>query len=196
MHKHSHTHSIQFNTSNGCCLILSRCEEVVEKKVARKESDKVATPSQCKKVSNSVTRNKTQLYANYYVTFCYHDCNKKNKFWNVPNTNIRVSGVQMALICQKRIVCDSSSVLFPSNLSPSSKSSFNVTPLSSLSSAQMTKNYSISHLSTRTKDIRTQHVSTTSTASVDNIRVSVSRDKDDNVDVNSTFAEFIVKNLK
>ena len=99
----------------------------------------------------------------------------------------------MALICQKRIVCDSSSVLFPSNLSQSSKSSFNATPLSSLSSAQMTKNYSISN---RTKDIRTQHVSTTSTASVDNIRVSVSRDKDDNVDVNSSFAEFIVKNLK
>ena len=147
-------------------------------------------------MSNSVTRNKTQLYAKYFVTFCYHDSNKKNKFWNVPNTNIRVSGVQMALICQKRIVCDSSSVLFPSNLSPSSKSSFNATPLSSLSSAQMTKNYSISHLSTRTKDIRTQHVSTTSTASADNIRVSVSRDKDDNVDVNSTFAEFIVKNLK
>ena len=114
----------------------------------------------------------------------------------MPNTKIRVPGAQMALICQKRIVCDSSSVLFPSNLSPSSKSSFNATALSSLSSAQMTKNYSISHLSTPTKDIRTQHVSTTSTASADNIRVSVSRDKDDNVDVNSTFAEFIVKNLK
>ena len=77
---HKHTHSIQFNTSNGCCLILSRCEEVVKKKVERKESDKVTTPSLCRKVSNSVTRNKTQLYANYFVTFCHHDCNKKNKF--------------------------------------------------------------------------------------------------------------------
>ena len=103
----------------------------------------------------------------------------------------------MALICQKRIVCDSSSVVFTSGLSPPTKPSFKISSLANISRAQMTKNYSTSPFTTKTIDSRTQHVSTTSNAPV-NIRTAdnLNNQKDENVDVNSTFANFIVRNLK
>ena len=90
----------------------------------------------------------------------------------------------MALICQKRIACDSSSVLFPPSLSSSSKPNLKTSSLTNISRAQMTKNYSISPFSTRNKDSRTQHVSTTSTASV-NIQTAniATNEKDEIVDV-------------
>ena len=115
----------------------------------------------------------------------------------MPSTNKRIFEEQMALICQKRIACDSSSVLFPSSLSSSSKPNLKTSSLTNISRAQMTKNYSISPFSTRNKDSRTQHVSTTSTASV-NIQTAniATNEKDEIVDVNSTFANFIVRNLK
>ena len=115
----------------------------------------------------------------------------------MPRTKKRILGAQMALICQKRIACDSSSVLFPPSLSSSSKPNLKTSSLTNISRAQMTKNYSISPFSTRNKDSRTQHVSTTSTASV-NIQTAniATNEKDEIVDVNSTFANFIVRNLK
>ena len=115
----------------------------------------------------------------------------------MPSTNKRIFEAQMALICQKRIACDSSSVVFPPGLSSSSKPNLKTSSLTNISRAQMTKNYSISPFSTRNKDSRTQHVSTTSTASV-NIQTAniATNEKDEIVDVNSTFANFIVRNLK
>ena len=115
----------------------------------------------------------------------------------MPSTNKRIFETQMALICQKRITCDSSSVLFPPSLSSSSKPNLKTSSLTNISRAQMTKNYSISPYSTRTKDSRTHRVSTTSTTSVNIPTAQIFRnEKDESVDVYSTFANFIVKNLK
>ena len=105
-------------------------------------------------------------------------------------------GTQMAVVCQKHIVCDSSSPAF-SSLSQSTKSSLKQPSFSNISRPQMTKKHSISQVSTRTKDSKVQHVSTTSTASID-IRTigNNSTQKDEIIAANSSFAEFIVQNLK
>ena len=103
----------------------------------------------------------------------------------------------MAVVCEKPIRCDSSSPTFPS-LSPSTKSSLKQPSFPNISRPQMTKKHSMPQLTTRTKDSRAQHVSITSTGSID-IRTigNVSNQKvDESIGVSSNFAEFIVQNLK